>query len=58
MLPVILFFLVWFSFVQKDEQKYTNYTWTMWMNRISAIALNIFFAWYFLENTQILQAIG
>lgn len=55
MLPVILFFLVWFNFVRKDQEKYTNYSWTMWMNRISAIALNVFFVWYFLENTQILQ---
>lgn len=55
MLPVILFFLIWFNFVRKDQEKYTNYSWTMWMNRISAIALNVFFVWYFLENTQILQ---
>lgn len=55
MLPVVLYFMIWFSFVRKDEDKYTNYTWTMWMNRISAIALNIFFVWYFLENTQVMQ---
>jgi 4-hydroxybenzoate polyprenyltransferase len=55
MLPVVLYFLIWFSFVRKDEDKYTTYTWTMWMNRISGIALNIFFVWYFLENTQVLQ---
>jgi 1,4-dihydroxy-2-naphthoate octaprenyltransferase len=55
MLPVVLYFMVWFSFVRKDEDKYTNYTWAMWMNRISAIALNVFFVWYFLENTQVLQ---
>lgn len=55
MLPVVLYFLIWFSFVRKDEDKYTTYTWTMWMNRISGIALNIFFVWYFLENTQVMQ---
>lgn len=55
MLPVILFFLVWFYFVKKDPEKYASYTWAMWMNRVSAIALNLFFFWYFLENTQILQ---
>ncbi|ERM82120.1 ubiquinone biosynthesis protein UbiA [Rhodonellum psychrophilum GCM71 = DSM 17998] len=55
MLPVILYFLVWFRFIQKDQKEYANYTWAMWMNRISALALNVFFAWYFLENTQILQ---
>jgi len=58
MLPVVLYFLIWFSFVRKDEEKYTNYTWAMWMNRISAIALNIFFVWYFLENTQVMQVFG
>lgn len=55
--PVILYFLVWFSFVKKNPEKYTNYAWAMWMNRISALALNVFFFWYFLENTQILQVI-
>lgn len=55
MLPVILYFLVWFYFVKKDEEKYATYDWVMWMNRISGLALNIFFIWYFLENTQILQ---
>ncbi|SNS10154.1 1,4-dihydroxy-2-naphthoate octaprenyltransferase [Belliella buryatensis] len=55
MSPVILYFLVWFSFVTKNSKKYVTYSWAMWMNRISAIALNIFFFWYFLENTQILQ---
>lgn len=55
MLPVVLYFMIWFSFVRKDEDKYTNYTLAMWMNRISAIALNVFFVWYFLENTQVLQ---
>lgn len=58
MLPVVLYFLIWFSFVRRDEEKYTNYTWAMWMNRISAIALNIFFIWYFLENTQVMQVFG
>jgi len=55
MLPIVIYFLIWFYFVKKDREKYVNYTWAMWMNRISAIALNIFFIWYFLENTQILQ---
>jgi 1,4-dihydroxy-2-naphthoate octaprenyltransferase len=57
MLPVVLYFFVWFIFIKKDPERYANYTWAMWMNRISATALNIFFAWYFIEKTQILQAI-
>ncbi|MFD2035876.1 UbiA family prenyltransferase [Belliella marina] len=55
MLPVVLYFYTWFWFVKKDESKYANYDWAMWMNKISAISLNIFFLWYFLKNTQILE---
>lgn len=57
MLPVVLYFMVWFYFAKKDPEKYVNYDWVMWMNRISGLALNIFFIWYFLENTQILQVL-
>ena len=53
--PVILYFLVWFMFARKAPEKYVNYDWAMWMNRVSGIALNAFFIWYFLENTQIMQ---
>lgn len=56
--PVLIYFSVWFSFVNKDPERYVNYTWAMWMNRISALALNAFFIWYFLENTQILQVVA
>lgn len=55
MAPVVLYFLVWFGFAKKSPEKYVNYDWAMWMNRISGISLNAFFIWYFLENTQILQ---
>jgi 4-hydroxybenzoate polyprenyltransferase len=55
MLPVVLYFMVWFVFIKKDPVRYANFSWAMWMNRVSATALNIFFAWYFIENTQILQ---
>lgn len=57
MAPVLLFFLIWFGFVRKDE-KYASYSWAMGMNSISAICLNAFFIYYFLENTQILQVFG
>ncbi|MEX2591435.1 MAG: UbiA family prenyltransferase [Anditalea sp.] len=53
MAPVFIFFLVWFSFIRKDPVKYASYSWAMWMNRISAIALNVFFFWYFLESIRI-----
>jgi len=57
MAPAILYFYVWFYFVHKDPSKYANYTWAMWMVRIAATFLNIFFAYYFIERTQVLQVI-
>ncbi|WP_297338323.1 UbiA family prenyltransferase [Algoriphagus sp.] len=57
MLPVVLYFMLWFYFVRQNPQKYANYSWTMGMNAISAVLLNGFFIYYFLENTQIMQAV-
>jgi len=48
MAPVLLYFLIWFIFV-RSNRRYANYDWTMWMNRVSAIALNGFFLWYWLK---------
>jgi 4-hydroxybenzoate polyprenyltransferase len=50
MAPVLLYFTVWFFFVRSDGAKYANYDWTMWMNRVSAIALNGFFLWYLINQ--------
>ena len=50
MAPVLIFFLIWFYFVRRDQKRYASYHWAMWMNRISAIALNIFFIWYAIHN--------
>lgn len=50
MAPVVLYFTVWFFFVRSNQGKYASYDWTMWMNRVSAIALNVFFLWYFINN--------
>lgn len=58
MLPILLFFLIWFSFIRTNPVKYATYSWAMGMNTISAISLNAFFIYYFLENTQILQVFG
>lgn len=49
MAPVVLFFLYWFSKVWNDLSK-ANFTNTMWLNLISAICLNGFFFWLFLER--------
>lgn len=58
MVPIILFFLVWFGFVRQNSEKYASYSWAMGMNTISAVALNAFFIYYFLENTQVMQVFG
>lgn len=58
MAPILLFFLVWFGFVNSNPEKYASYSWAMGMNSISALVLNAFFIYYFLENTQILQVFG
>jgi 1,4-dihydroxy-2-naphthoate octaprenyltransferase len=58
MAPIGLYFLIWFGFIIQNPEKYANYNWAMGMNTISAIALNAFFIFYFLENTQVLQVLG
>jgi 4-hydroxybenzoate polyprenyltransferase len=58
MAPILLFFLIWFRFVIHQPEKYASYSWAMGMNTISALALNAFFIYYFLENTQVLQVFG
>ena len=55
MAPIGLFFLLWMGFIFRESEKYASYSWAMGMNFLSAIALNAFFIYYFLENTQILQ---
>ena len=55
MAPIALFFLIWMVLILREPKKYAIYSWAMGMNFISAISLNAFFIFYFLENTQILQ---
>jgi 1,4-dihydroxy-2-naphthoate octaprenyltransferase len=52
--PVVIFFLIWFVLVFKNPLK-ANFAYTMWLNFISALCMNGFFIWFFLENTHILQ---
>lgn len=52
--PVMLFFMYWFYLVWKDESK-ANFSNTMWLNFISALCLNAFFIYFFLETSQIGQ---
>jgi len=58
MAPIALFFLVWMGLVFRQPDKFSTYSWAMGMNFLSAISLNAFFIFYFLENTQILQVFG
>lgn len=54
--PVIIYFLVWFYRVVKDPAK-ANHQSTMRLNFISALCLNAFFIYFFLDSSQVLQAI-
>lgn len=54
--PVLLFFSYWYITVIKDKSK-ANYTNTMWLNAISATCLNAYFIYFFLDSTQLIQAV-
>lgn len=54
--PVLGYFLFWFLKVMKDESN-ANYTYTMGLNLISATCLIVFFLYFFLDSSQVLQAI-
>jgi 1,4-dihydroxy-2-naphthoate octaprenyltransferase len=54
--PVLVYFGFWFLKVLKDETK-ANFGYTMGLNFISATCLNAFFIYFFLESSQVLQAI-
>jgi len=54
MAPVVLFFLYWFNKVWKDESQ-ANFSNTMWLNFISALCLNGFFFWLFLQISHVGQ---
>jgi hypothetical protein len=56
LLPVLTYFLIWFVKVWNDSQK-ANFSYTMGLNFISATCLNIFFIYFFLVSSQVLQAI-
>ncbi len=56
MSPVVFFFGIWYFRTRRDLNK-ANYGNTMWLNFISSLCLNAFFIWFFLDNSQVLQAI-
>ena len=52
--PVVIFFLVWFFLVLRNQTK-ANFSNTMWLNFLSALCLNGFFVWFFLETSHVAQ---
>jgi len=54
--PVLAFFSFWFLKVVKDKSQ-ANFSYAMALNFISSTCLNIFFIYFFLESSQVLQAI-
>jgi hypothetical protein len=52
--PVVIFFLVWFIRVLKNLAL-ANFSNTMWLNFLSALCLNGFFIWFFLDNSHVAQ---
>ncbi|GAA5034002.1 hypothetical protein GCM10011506_26920 [Marivirga lumbricoides] len=54
MLPTVLFFMIWFFRVNRNEEK-ANFSWTMGLNFLSAICLNAFFIYFFLKSSHLLQ---
>jgi 1,4-dihydroxy-2-naphthoate octaprenyltransferase len=54
--PVVVYFLVWFYRVVKDPTR-ANHRNTMRLNFLSALCLAAFFIYFFLDSSQVLQAI-
>lgn len=54
--PVLLYFFIWFIQSRKNIEV-VNYSRTMWLNFISALCLNGFFIYFFLDFTQVIQAV-
>lgn len=52
--PVIAYFFIWFFQVYQDQTK-ADFSHTMWLNFISATALNAYFIYLFLDSTHIGQ---
>jgi 1,4-dihydroxy-2-naphthoate octaprenyltransferase len=56
LVPVLAYFSFWFLKVLKSETN-ANYSYTMGLNFLSATCLNLFFIYFFLDSSQVLQAI-
>jgi hypothetical protein len=54
LVPIVLYFMFWYFMVHKN-QKNASYAYTMGMNLISALCLNAFFIWFWLDRTNLSQ---
>jgi 1,4-dihydroxy-2-naphthoate octaprenyltransferase len=52
--PVVGYFFIWFYQVYRDQKK-ADFSHTMWLNFISATALNVYFFYLFLDSTHVGQ---
>ena len=52
--PVVAYFFIWFYQVYQDRTK-ADFSHTMWLNFISATALNAYFIYLFLDSTHVGQ---
>jgi hypothetical protein len=52
--PVVGYFFIWFYQVYQDQKK-ADFSHTMWLNFISATALNVYFFYLFLDSTHVAQ---
>ena len=52
--PVVGYYFIWFFQVYQDEKK-ADFSHTMWLNFISATALNVYFLYLFLDSTHVGQ---
>lgn len=56
MSPVVMYFGYWYLQTRRNQSK-ANYSNTMMLNFLSALCLNTFFIYFFLDSSQVLQAI-
>ncbi|MFO7826686.1 MAG: UbiA family prenyltransferase [Cyclobacterium sp.] len=50
LLPVVSYFSLWFLVAQKNPEQYVSHQMAMWMNKVSATALNLFFIYLALHG--------
>jgi hypothetical protein len=54
--PVVAYFFYWFFQTYQNESK-ADYRHTMWLNFVSSTCLNLYFIYFFLDRTQVMQTL-